>query len=140
MKKYFVNYAQAVALKELGFDEKCFKYYRSDKEFCNFLNYEVIEFDDTKYITNSISTIMWCDKHCTAPLKAQVFDWFREKHGLWVSFGYDEDESEELYWYVDKILKYGIGRLFFHDLIEYNSYEEAESAAIDKLLEIIKEK
>ena len=138
MEKYFVNYAQAVALKELGFNEKCYAYFTKHEEFFYFdvddLSSAYTKNMDNLFV-NSVDEL-----ECTAPLKAQVFEWFREKHGLWVSFTYDEDESEELYWYVDKILKYGIGRLFFHDLIEYNSYEEAESAAIDKLLEIIKEK
>ena len=129
MEKYFANYNQSLALKELGFDKPCFGAYDTHKGDEWLLNIK------SEFYYDQFSNK---NKACIAPLKSQVFEWFREKHGLWVSFGYDEDESEELYWYVDKILECGIGRLFFHDLIEYYTYEEAESACIDKLIEIIK--
>jgi len=139
MEKYFVNYAQAVALKELGFDEKCFKYYRSDKEFCNFLNYEVIEFDDTEYITNSISTILWCDKHCAAPLKAQVFEWFREKHNLFLlmQVGGHNGKYQTFYFNIFKFGK-NLYNSQFRSQTSVYTYEEAESAVIDKLIELVK--
>jgi hypothetical protein len=132
MEKHFCNYNQSLALKELGFDEDCLgrwlaitEWEKPTGEIKLQLGVKVEDYDKNQ---------------CLAPLKSQVFEWFREKHGIWVLFGYDEDESEELYWYVDKILKYGIGRLFFHDLTEYDTYEEAESACIDKLIELIKQK
>jgi len=142
MEEHFVNYNQALALKELGFNEPCFAYYGlnnvEDKIFFDIDpdDGELTSLNQNQFYHNNLSEI----GRISAPLKSQVFKWFRDEHKLWVSFAYDEDESEELYWYVDKILKYGIGRLFFHDLIEYKTYEEAESSCIDKLIELIKEK
>ena len=134
MEKYFCNYNQSLALKELGFEEPGFAGYR-DSEWIG------TDGPNSRYFHAQLFSNHQFDndqkEYCSAPLKSQVFEWFREKHGLWVSFGYDEDESEELYWYVDKILECGIGRLFFHDLIEYYTYEEAESACIDKLIELL---
>ena len=133
MLENFVTYPQALALKKLGYDEPCLAaYINKTLKGCGAILLDV----DGYYINSNNET----DYLVAAPLKSQVFKWFRDEHKLWVSFAYDEDESEELYWYVDKILKYGIGRLFFHDLIEYNTYEEAESVCIDKLIEIIKNK
>ena len=130
MLENFITYPQALALKELGFDEPCFGRFMKESN-------DLLIAHTEKYFMSGIDRKEF---FTLAPLKSQVFKWFRDEHKLWVSFAYDEDESEELYWYVDKILKYGIGRLFFHDLIEYNTYEEAESVCIDKLIEIIKNK
>jgi len=66
----FVTYEQALALKELGFDEKCLAFYNS-----KFLDSTDYNFDD-----GTSKDIGLCIK---APLKQQVFRWFREKHN-WV--------------------------------------------------------
>jgi len=52
MNKEFVTYEQALALKELGFDEPCFDYHN---------------------IKNGL---------ILSPLKQQAFRWFREKYSL----------------------------------------------------------
>jgi len=130
-KNLFVNYEQALKLKSIEFDEPCMFVHDT---WGNIINWT--EDGEGEHKNSHVNASIYY----SAPLKSQVFKWFRDEHKLWVSFAYDEDESEELYWYVDKILKYGIGRLFFHDLIEYKTYEEAESSCIDKLIELIKEK
>ena len=35
MEKYFANYNQSLALKELGFDEDCLAYYQKNKNTFN---------------------------------------------------------------------------------------------------------
>jgi hypothetical protein len=54
MQKEFVSYEQALALKELGFDEEVFQRF----------------------------TLPDMDEFCKHPLKQQVFRWFRDKHKL----------------------------------------------------------
>jgi hypothetical protein len=74
MEKEFIPYEQALALKELGFDEPCFFSYdywnteRLANTYYNYVNYNVRE------------------KSVSAPLYQQAFRWFREKHNLigWV--------------------------------------------------------
>ena len=69
MEKEFIPYEQALALKELGFDEPCFSYYYNrELSFGARTSYgEVVE----------------------APTFSQAFIWFREKYGdyLLYSFG-----------------------------------------------------
>ena len=63
MNKEFVTYEQALALKELGFDEECMAGY--DKE------------DNTLYIAYLINAGVQFNSHYydKAPLKQQVFRW-----------------------------------------------------------------
>jgi len=131
MKKYFVSFTQAVALKELGFDENCFATFDSDKWF------EVQDFAQN-YDTFPSHII-------AAPLKAQVFEWFREKHKIghdilcpFISFqgkdGKLHGENAKFEMYITDEEQLSItDEEFYH-----NSYEEAESAAIDKLIELLK--
>ena len=66
--KEFVTYEQAVALKELGFNEHCLGWHNSKKLLIdNYDNY------------NSKMHFEYC---CSVPLYQQAFRWFREKYGL----------------------------------------------------------
>ena len=124
MEKEFVSYEQAVALKELGFDKECFATWNGD--------------------TLDMSLQIPSDDYFTqAPLKQQVFRWFREKYDFlviirdidiiasdksgyrwkWIIFRLTED----IYIAEDKSL---LGSL---------TYEEAENACIDKLIELSKQ-
>jgi len=59
IESLFLPYEQALALKELGFDEDVLEYYNTEtKEFCDVM------------------------KEIKAPLYQQAFRWFREKHDL----------------------------------------------------------
>ena len=51
MNKEFVNYTQALALKELGFDEKCITSYDNEGEFKDPFEYNSKNTDG--YVTNS---------------------------------------------------------------------------------------
>ena len=142
MEKHFVTYKQALALKELGFDEPCMGKYDTKQGNEWFLN-----------IYSGHLNTQFGDKSkaCIAPLKSQVFDWFRSKHNLrhnvmdfidditgieWdyeiATIGTDLDESGNYIPLVD----YSID----DETRKFKTYEEAESACIDKLIEIIKKK
>jgi hypothetical protein len=122
-------------LKELGFDMPCLKEFHSKNLITpstgdESTNTELIEL----YGDNSV---------IGAPLKQQVFKWFREEHGFWITFEYDDCDCVEadICWYVGKSFRYGIGPLFLtNELGDFRTYEEAESACIDKLIEIVKNK
>ena len=120
MEKYFVNYEQSLALKELGFDEPCFGVFYLIPETKKWEPYRIMEESNHNKSNFSISR----------PLIGQVFQWFREKHDLlsiifkdyihyW--FEIEKDDNEK------------------HASRGYDTYEEAESACIDKLIEIVKE-
>jgi hypothetical protein len=134
MRENFITYEQALALKELGLDEPCIAFY--SEQILTFHTHGI----DPHFIFKKNSEL-WGSP--SAPLKSQVFKWFREEHGIWVTFEYDDCDCVEanVCWYVGKCFRYGIGPLFLtNELNDFKTYEEAESACIDKLISIIKEK
>ena len=78
-----------------------------------------------------------------APLKQQVFRWFRENHNLRGFIGFRPNVKKFDYHIYDMSLS-GIEYVKQRTMEEYNkdplvgTYEEAESACIDKLIEIVK--
>ena len=122
MEKEFVTYEQALALKELGFYEECFAWY----------NYgELLEFSNDHILDMYAGE----DKKPVAPLKQQVFRWFREKYGLYANL-FSWLHEEELGTYHEYEI-YGNPNGVYGDG-KYDTYEEAENACIDKLIEIAK--
>ena len=69
MEKEFIPYEQALALKELGFDEKCCAAYY--KKYDNEIGYHKVH-RDFNFVALTVS----------APLYQQAFRWFREKYQL----------------------------------------------------------
>lgn len=124
LEKEFVPYEQALKLKELGIDQECHACYgpvgvRAYKE----LDYGYADYN----IGNCIG----------APTYSQAFRFFREKYGL--------PSHIATYWQHDWN-NYSYQYYFVQDKVEWNgiehykTYEEAELAAIVKLIEIIKNK
>jgi hypothetical protein len=124
MEKEFIPYEQALALKELGFDEPCFFSYdywnteRLANTYYNYVNYNVRE------------------KSVSAPLYQQAFRWFREKYEFEFHIGCYRHTSVKYYQvYIDDVLgkrSYSFGKSL--------TYEEAELECLKKLIEIVKEK
>jgi len=131
MEKEFVPYTEALALKELGFDEPCvFLYYNYGS------NYVIAE----PLIKNSNLS---GNEEITAPIYSQAFRWFREKYKLqqiiWsgkistVFYGYDILNIDEQEFIINNFENGGGD-------CDYGTYEEAELACLKKLIEIVKEK
>jgi hypothetical protein len=131
MKDLFASYEQAILLKELGFDEPCITYYYEDSKTIRTGLSIHINNGWTYSGTKRLETTL-------APLKTQVFKWFRQKYNL---FGcIDLQCSSPAHWYVriDDIIE---NDFVYHSEdyhIKYNTYEEAEDVCINKLIEIIK--
>jgi hypothetical protein len=125
MKNEFVIYEQALALKELGFDEPCLAFYSPKEEL-----YPVFQ-EPSKgpYFNNGnfIETLR-------VPLYQQAFRWFREKHNLVFNFiSYNIVKPGEYHWSItwnDEAKASGIVK----------TYEEAEQACLSKLIEIVNDK
>lgn len=154
MEKEFIPYEQAVALKDLGFDEPCIMCY-----------YGISNADTDKkerlYLSSGIGKV--CNSHLvekengiTAPLYQQAFRWFREKYNfehsilrytysggvyqgrkyMFIVEQYDEKYNHELpenenHWIINE---------FQSKESEFSSYEKAELACLQKLIEIVKSK
>jgi hypothetical protein len=126
MNKEFVTYEQALALKELGFDEPCFAYYLAGG--IRFKEYKDSQNKNSAFYNNTV---------CSIPLYQQAFRWFREKHDL--VHRIDRDGG----WWICTILNLydekEQGTIEIH--IEHcypDTYEEAELACLIKLIEIVK--
>ncbi len=130
MEKEFVKYEQALALKELGFDEPCLGYY--DTVAVPYLTYPSV-INKNSDIENSLS-ISKQDKNvrCSAPTYSQAFRFFREKHNLMFNLNcYNFVKPIEYHWSIT-----WNDEAKGHGLVE--TYEEAESACLDKLIEIVR--
>jgi len=122
MEEHFVTYEQALALKELGFDKPCWCYFVNDVFFDSMFpkDYDYFEHMNKKM------------EYTLAPLKSQVFKWFRENYKI-------QSLIQE---YLLNTYMYTIDDGINSDIsvVGFETYEEAESACIDKLIESIKEK
>jgi len=132
MEEHFVNYTQSLSLKELGFNEPCFKYqlegYSPNVKTCRVPGY-------LELIKNSELN----ETSVAVPLKQQVFKWFRDEHQLIAYIQYYAEWNFEIFRIDDNIAEVQ-DDVCFDYTFKGGTYEEAESACIDKLIELIKEK
>ena len=120
MEKEFIPYEQALALKELGFDIPCIKYYWTDGTVNR--TYEIPIDHNKKDIVIS------------APLYQQAFRWFREKYDLrsWIESNHGILKFE----YVIATTNSNFIDKQFDDFSSFKTYEEAELECLKKLIEI----
>ena len=121
MNKEFVPYELALELKQLGFDEPCFAiYYNPSKEL--FIGGTINPF------TKEIRTL--------APTYSQAFRWFREKYNL---LGYVSQATISK----GKVFMFSCNEgndTLLEDIdSDFKTYEEAELACLEKLIQIINE-
>ena len=115
MEKEFVPYELAVKLKALGFDEPCFGLYAPPSKTVFLHHYGLLR----------------AKEQILAPLYQQAFRWFREKYDLGHMINGIGHES-----FIMNIA----GVLHIFNAFEFNTYEEAELACLEKLLEIVESK
>jgi hypothetical protein len=132
MTRDFLPYEQAVALRDLGFDEPGLGYY-----LCRNSAYGI---DDLSITTEWIDLFPYDSSSCKAPTFSQAFRWFREKFRL-----KGEVNTADMVWstWSFNIELKGSSFFFYSGLTEhnyFNSYEEAQLACLNKLIEIIKTK
>lgn len=116
MEKEFVSFEIALKLKELRFDEECFKYYTNTGEL---------------YFSNLYGI--------HAPVFSQAFRFFREKYNMLANVY--SNASGFCYEYSDTFG--GTHRLDSgfdgpNDSGCWDSYEDAEIACLQKMIEIVK--
>jgi hypothetical protein len=125
MDKEFAPYEQALALKELGFNEPCLgAFIGKELKIFSFSN-------DLKGYTNDANLIIG------AATYQQAFRWFREKHKLYHTinmFG-DWDKPQYSYLVSGRTMNNPAHMWHFEDK---DSHEEAELACLIKLIEIVK--
>ena len=130
MTQEFVPPEQALALKELGFDEPCFFAFDncSTPMRCSDLRTNEQKFNGVNYNSSS---------YTSQPTFSQAFRWFREKYkihsvinltiiGTWYFELYDLNDKRNAEIKTNQN--------------EFKTPEEAELACLIKLIEIVKEK
>ena len=114
MEKEFIHYEQALALKELGFDEPCFGWYNN--------KHSALSVGESwRSAQDSIS----------APTFSQAFRWFREKYDL-------HSYIDRVYGKGFYVYEYFIDK--DNQCFNLKRYEEAELECLKKLIEIVKRK
>jgi hypothetical protein len=130
MDKEFVLYEQALALRELGFDEPCICGYSKSNE--------KLEIYSRFLVTKDSFTV-------DAPTFSQAFRWFREKHNLREFIGFRPNVKKFAFHIYDMSLS-GMEYVKQRTMEEFNkdpkvgTYEEAELGCLIKLIEIVKNK
>lgn len=133
MEKEFIPYEQALALKELGFDEPCFGHF-------------VKHYDEIKCILDSDDFDEWWTNNSDnlevkAPLYQQAFRWFREKHNINGHFWDSSISSSGAWCFTVTKLEINMHRSsFICEKCRYKTPEEAELACLTKLIELVKSK
>ena len=118
--KEFVPYEEALALKELGFDEPCFGWYQSSK-----LKKEYHP------LKNSGNQSYMRKEDCNAPTFSQAFRWFDEHTDL-MGFVVPSIKDNHFDWLI---------RIDWEEEIEceeaYTSRSQAELECLRELIEIV---
>jgi len=124
MKSQFISYKQAIEIKELGFDEDCFLYwYKANNGYI--------------LVKEKKQTFQ---QYILAPTFSQAFRFFRDKKlSDYCICRYQGRNDGGIYYYYVINHDFGIEETK-HYKEGFFSYEEAESACLDKLIEIIKTK
>ena len=138
MEKEFVPYEIALELKQLGFNEPCFGYYVDGELRGINLGMEELGGVEPYYQRFGFHTLSNHDIDnpnkivVTAPTYSQAFRWFREKYNL---FGQVNIRT----YYIYEISNDGITIKMVSQYDKLlNTYEEAELACLQKLIEIVK--
>jgi hypothetical protein len=135
MEKEFIPYELALRMKELGFDEECIAYYQKSAVIGNdnilpisFTNM-ASDFNDYEYSKLGVPFY-------SAPTRQQAFRWFREEYTTkgWVTpivnvDGFSDIHEARIHQEESSVLVLG----------NYDSYEEAELACLEKLIKIVEQ-
>jgi len=128
MENEFVTYELALRLKKLRYNESCLAAYINGKlKGCGAIFFNV----DGLY--NNFGTGNEEQDWVSAPTWQSAFRWFRKEHNL-KSFIQPilDDVDTYMFAYGTKVIE--------HDDLDYLTHEEAETACLEKLIEIVEER
>ncbi len=121
MEKEFIPYEQALALKELGFDDYCLGLYA-------YASKNTVDMQHVIHTCKASSKLSWM--RVPTPTFSQAFRWFRKKYGLSGNI----DCCDKLCEWNIKSSK--LDKSIFSNKIQ--SYEEAELECLKKIIELCK--
>jgi hypothetical protein len=112
MENLFLPYRLAIKMKEIGFNDACFRGYNSNGEITDY-SVSFKNYNDEIFIN--------------APLYQQVFDWFRDR-GFQISIWVDPDDDScmtEIFY----------DKQYLFESSEYRPYKETRQECLEKLIE-----
>ena len=160
LQKQFVPYELSLKMKQLGYDEPCITFYPVNLTQPLIGDYATLGLNG-KYSSikdgyrNSVClNQLWKKRYkqdyanVAAPTYSQAFRWFREEYGLysWIQLhnGYINDSFYPELPITFSIMDRKLGNKYYERDIPHNylykTYEEAELACLEKLIEIVEEK
>lgn len=131
MKDHYVTYEQAVKLKELGFDWKCYQYYIRFADDGEIRRWHASEPDNNnaRLSRNEVSS---------APRLDQAQAWLREVKGIAINvIAHDGGQYHWCEVYLPNFKEDGYRWWEYREHPLMDSFEEALSAGIDKALELL---
>ena len=131
INKEFIPYEQALVLKKLEFDGKCFGAY--DKKYK--LTTTTSDYWDNSSLYRLNDYFGSNTYRCLAPLYQQSFRWFREKHGIYTT-GADSIFDEQCRSYFYHQIYDEKNNVLFNCDDEFDTYKEAELECLKKLIEL----
>ena len=137
MNKEFVQHEEAIALKELGFNELCLAYYQKSSVIGDDTILPlIIRKDATNWNDYSFSKLGV--PFYSAPLYQQAFRWFRDKYGLYPNIMTSIESYLCGYEIWDKNNEQSID--YSDNTDDWNmTYEEAELSCLRTLIKIVKD-
>ena len=124
MDKEFIPHQPSLDMKELGFNEPCFKVY-----------------DKMGYLQDQQVMLDLGLDWCSAPIYSQAFRFFREEHKLFCDISVDVTDSKISFYYtITRLIEFKnkLGAGVIVEEFNVPSYKEAELACLIKLIEIAK--
>ena len=145
MKREFLTYEQSLDMRAIGFNEPCLAYYDKDGDFLGDISVN----EDTDNLYTNADFVMYQDfkvADVSAPTFSQAFRWFREKYNIqgYIYSSTVRGNSEKIKQFTGYIWNInGIDMPFLSTDARdelHDTYEEAELACLNKLIEIVKNK
>lgn len=129
MKENFANYNQSIALRDLGFDEECLGFYKDSKYLKTVDQHWGMSLGGiSKSLGYSVDDLV------LAPLISQVFTFFRKKYNL--SGEVQSNQFKFTYYIIYDTLGNNVCKFVGE---KYNTYPEAQTECINKLIKIAQE-
>jgi hypothetical protein len=129
MENEFIPYEQALALKELGFDEPCFAFF-------NGKHHDWLIDDNNRLDAPTINVNKEIGNCIKRPLYSQAFKFFREKYKFHAEI---RSYTAKYFTIIIQELKDIVRYLEYGGIdLKFNTYEEAELECLKKLIEIVK--
>ena len=128
MENFFVPYEQALALKELGFNQKCLGQFNTHQG-----NKWLFNIDLSGEGQYSLTT-----SACIAPLYEQAFKFFRDKYKIDVLILRTWSMINSYHYRI--VINNNHDDIIENEVIPNRTYEEAELECLNKLIEIVKNK